>query len=476
MADNVEFVDDAVGAMYVARHACDLQGLAGGVALEHGDCLGRHAPLVHQPAEPETALESKGDLGLHVGEFFLNQLVGRERPAELGALERIGAGRVPAELGGAQCAPGDAVARPVEAAERPLESLDVGQQIVLGHEHIVHDDLAGDRGPERELAFDLGRGEPLHAFLQEETADLTVVVFRPHHEDVGDRRVGDPHLGAGQLIAAVGLARAGFHAARVGAMVGLGEADADDPFAFRQLGQVLLPLLLGAVGVDGVHAQARLDAQTRAIGRIHALELAGDEAVGHVVDSGAAVALERRAQESQRPHLGHDLTVEALVAMGLQDARHQLVLGVGPRAVANHALLLAELVLEDQGVIPLESGRCRFLGRLFGRGGLSLRHLSFRSQCPGASALQYTFLQAPFPTIPFPTIYVHRTAWSAAAAGAPPGHAREDAKARLKSQCGFARRPGANQAGVIRPCPMPCAGQGRGIAVPYDCPGRGPDV
>src|SRR3546814_4750579 len=91
------------------------------------------------------------------------------------------------------------------------------------------------------------------------------VVLAPDDEDVGHRRVGDPHLGALQAIAAVDLAGAGRHAAGVGAEVGLGEAETADPFAGRQLRQVLLALRLAAVGVDRVHDEARLHRHRRAI-------------------------------------------------------------------------------------------------------------------------------------------------------------------------------------------------------------------
>jgi len=45
------------------------------------------------------AREPERDLGLHVGELFLDQLVGGERAAELLAVEHVLAGAVPAELG-----------------------------------------------------------------------------------------------------------------------------------------------------------------------------------------------------------------------------------------------------------------------------------------------------------------------------------------------------------------------------------------
>src|SRR6185437_1428643 len=53
-------------------------------------------------------------------------------------------------------------------------------------------------------------------------------------------------------------------------------------------------------------------------------------------------------------HLVHDLAMEFLVPVGFQHARHQLVLAVFLRGIADRALVLAELGIEAQRVIPLE--------------------------------------------------------------------------------------------------------------------------
>ena len=83
-----------------------------------------------------------------------------------------------------------------------------------------------------------------------------------------------------------------------------------------------------------------------------------------MVHAGAAVALDGRAEEAERAHLVEDLAVELLVAVRLDDARHQLLLAVGARAVAHHALVLGELVLEEQRVFPLErAASCRWVSR-----------------------------------------------------------------------------------------------------------------
>ena len=138
-------------------------------------------------------------------------------------------------------------------------------------------------------------------------------------------------------------------------MVRLGEAEAPDDLAGREPGQEALLLLLGAVRVDRVHDQARLHAHHRPVAAVHALELAGDEPVADVVHPRAAVTLQGRAEHPQLSHLVDDAAIELLVAVRFQDSRHELVLRVGARHVADVSLVLGELVVEVQGVFPSES-------------------------------------------------------------------------------------------------------------------------
>src|SRR3546814_10414527 len=73
------------------------------------------------------------DLGDHVGELHLNKLRRRQRATELLPLQRVGTGGMVAGLGRAHRAPGDAVAGAVEAAERTLQPLHLGKELLLGH-------------------------------------------------------------------------------------------------------------------------------------------------------------------------------------------------------------------------------------------------------------------------------------------------------------------------------------------------------
>ena len=116
-------------------------------------------------------------------------------------------------------------------------------------------------------------------------------------------------------------------------------------------------LLLAAIGVDGMHDQARLHAHRGAIAAVDPLHLPRDESIGDVVHAGAAIALDGRAEQAELAHLRHDRAVEALVPIGLEYARHQLFLAVGAGGVAQHALVLRELVVEEKRILPIEARR-----------------------------------------------------------------------------------------------------------------------
>ena len=261
------------------------------------------------------ACRTERDLGLHVRELLLHELSGGERPAELPALEGVAPRGVPAELGRAHRAPADSVAGPGEAGEGRLHAFRPGQHVLGRHEHVVHDDLPGGGGAQRELALDAGRAQAPHALLEEEAAQRILLVLRPHHEHVGEGRMADPGLGAAEHEAAFHRFRPCPHARRIGAGVRFGEPETPKQGAPGQPGEVLPPLRLAPVGVDGVHHQARLHAESGAVGTVDALDLAGHQPVAHVADPRAAVTFERGAEQPERSHFAHDLRVEALVAV-----------------------------------------------------------------------------------------------------------------------------------------------------------------
>ena len=82
-------IGHAVATVHVAGVAGNGERLAAIVALEQRDRRRRGAAFVHQPAEAQRGVQAKRDLRLHVGELFLDELVGGERAAELFAIQRV---------------------------------------------------------------------------------------------------------------------------------------------------------------------------------------------------------------------------------------------------------------------------------------------------------------------------------------------------------------------------------------------------
>ena len=186
--------------------------------------------------------------------------------------------------------------------------------------------------------------------------------LRPHHEHVGDRRVGNPHLGAVQAIAIRHLLRAGLHAARIGTGIGLGQAETADPLTAGEFGQILLALIVVAVSIDRMHHQRGLHRVHRAIAGIHPLDLARHQAVSDVAGVGAAVFLRQRdADQAEFAHLVENFAIGLFFEVGLRDARQQLVLRVGARGIADQPLVFGELLVEQERIVPLEARQSRLV-------------------------------------------------------------------------------------------------------------------
>src|SRR5215510_973003 len=113
---------NAVAAVHVAGGAGDVERLAAIVPLDQRNHLRRDSALIEQTSDAQGALQAQRNLRLHVGQLFLYQLRGRQRSAELLALERVGPGALPAIFRRTHCAPGNTIACPIETAERSLQA------------------------------------------------------------------------------------------------------------------------------------------------------------------------------------------------------------------------------------------------------------------------------------------------------------------------------------------------------------------
>jgi len=263
---------------------------------------------------------------------------------------------MPAELGRTQCPPGDAIARRVKAGKRAFQAAHIREDVLLRHKYVVHDDFAGNGRTQADLAVNRRRSQTLPAFFQNKATNVTLIVLRPDHKHIGDGAVGDPHFAARQAVAAIHRPRTGNHRARVGAVVRLGKTEAANPFARRQLGQVLLFLRFGTELIDRHHDQGRLHTHHRAVARVHPLHFAGNQPVADVIEATATVLLrDHRAQQTGLTHLTKNRRVGLLIAESLKHTRRQLVLSKLLGTVAHHALFFSELLIQQQWINPVEA-------------------------------------------------------------------------------------------------------------------------
>ena len=323
-------------------------------------------------------MQGQGDVGLHVRQLLLDQLGLRQWATKLLTVQGVLTRGVPAGFGGTQGAPADAVTGRVQAGERTFQAAHVREGVFFWAEHVVHDDLASQRGAQADFAVDRRGAQAFPAFFQHEAADLAGIVLGPDHEHVRHRAVGDPHLGAGQAIATVNLLGAGDHRAWIRAVVRFGQAEAADVFTAGQFRQVLLLGGFVAEFVDRHHHQGRLHAHHRAVAGVDTLDFTGDQAVADIVEAAATVDFRNGgAEQADFAHFAEDRRVGVFLTERFQHARGQLVGGELLGAVADHAFFFGQLLIEQQWVFPVEAclaGHKRILKHAVDRGAQVTAH------------------------------------------------------------------------------------------------------
>ena len=68
------------------------------------------------------------------------------------------------------------------------------------------------------------------------------------------------------------------------------------------------------------------------------------------------MAVDRRAEQPERAHFADDLALDQLQPIGLADPRHQLLLRVVARGRLDQPLVLGQLLVETERVVPYELG------------------------------------------------------------------------------------------------------------------------
>ena len=93
---------------------------------------------------------------------------------------------VPAKFSRPHNAPCNAVTGTIETAKRTFEALNIWQERAFTHLNIIHNNLTGDRSPQRQLAANFWGGQALHAFFKDKSTNFAAMLFRfgPNNEDI----------------------------------------------------------------------------------------------------------------------------------------------------------------------------------------------------------------------------------------------------------------------------------------------------
>jgi len=140
-------------------------------------------------------------------------------------------------------------------------------------------------------------------------------------------------------------------------VVGFGQSKAADPIRLWQVsGRTPTPSPRVPWVYDRTHDKARLHGHAGAISAINPFHLAGNQTIGHIIHTRGSHR-HRWVDPNRAPKPPFQLnqgTIKGLVPIGPASyAAHQFVLGKIARAVADHALFFAELIIQPEWVIPL---------------------------------------------------------------------------------------------------------------------------
>ena len=163
--------------------------------------------------------------------------------------------------------------------------------------------------------------KPLIPALQDKATDTPVVAACPYDENIGQRRIGDPHLDAIELPASGGFYRPRPHPGRVGAVIRLGQTKAANPLAAGQFRQISLPLLLIAIFKNGKHDQTGLHTEHRPKTRINLLNFIGNQPIAHGTHPGTTITGERHPQQAQSPQFRKNGTIRRFITKSCHRAR-----------------------------------------------------------------------------------------------------------------------------------------------------------
>ena len=252
------------------------------------------------------------------------------------ALLGVGQRVLKGSLGDTQCLCRDTDAAAVQRGHGDLEAVALlAQQVLLGDLHVVEDQLRRGGGANSHLVVVVAELKALPALLHDEGGDAAGADVRrgdgENHIGVRLGRVGDEDLAAVEQVVVALVQRRGLRAAGVRPGVRLGEAEGAQLFASCQRHEILLLLLLRAVGEDGPRAQRHVGGEDHACAAIHTGQLLHRHGVAENVKARAAVFLgEWQPQPAQLSHLLNSLVGKLVVLIQQEGKRLDLLLRKGP--------------------------------------------------------------------------------------------------------------------------------------------------
>ena len=184
--------------------------------------------------------------------------------------------------------------------------------------------------------------------LNQKPANLVVFVFNlgPDDRNIGDGAGSDPHFLAVENIFVADFTGAGQHPSGIRSESGLGKPEAAKLFALLHGRQPSFLLLLAAKFIDRIHAKRRLHADEAAHAGVAAFEFLRHQSVFDIAHASAAVAFERRAEESEIGHGLDQFARKAPGAVALLDDGNKVVLNELASGVANQAFFFGEQRIE----------------------------------------------------------------------------------------------------------------------------------
>ena len=286
--------------------------------------------------------------GVHIRKLELRVLHLGQALAKLLALLNVLDGFLHRALADAERLGSDADAAAVKRLHCDSKALALfAEQVLFGNDAVFHDKLAGRAAADAHLLFLLANGEAREVLFNDERRNALVARLLVGHgeDDVHMRiaRIGNEDLGAVEHIMIVNQFCGRLLAGSIRARVGLGEAERADPFAGKELRQVLHLLLFGAVLIDRRAAERSVRGDDNARGRAGLGKLFDRHSVcEHIAARSAILLRERNAHETVARKLLNGFHREAFFLVNLLSEGFDLVLRECTIHVAEQQMLFGK--------------------------------------------------------------------------------------------------------------------------------------